>query len=76
MVKINDKMVEPSDMNVLKSTGYCEGKSIDMYIYTENGGELDYIKLKYNDIEEVYKLKEELETDQKILNFNNIWTAD
>jgi hypothetical protein len=76
MVKINDKMVEPSDMNVLKSTGYCEGKSIDMYIYTENGGELDYIKLKYNDIEEVYKLKEELETDQKILHFNNIWTAD
>ncbi|WMJ77682.1 hypothetical protein RBQ61_01790 [Sedimentibacter sp. MB35-C1] len=76
MVKTKDIIFETSDMNVLKSTGYCEGKSVDMYIYTKNGGELDHIKLKYYDTEEVYKLKEELKTDQKILHFNNIWTAD
>ncbi len=76
MVETNESIVEKSDMMVHKSTGYCEGNQVDMYIFTINGGEVDYVKLIYNNIEEVYKLKSELRTEQKYLYFNNIWTAD
>ncbi len=61
---------------VHKSTGYCEGKQVDMYIFTTNDRGVDYVKLIYNNIEELYKLKEELKSEQKLLYFNNIWTAD
>lgn len=76
MVETNESIVEKSDMMVHKSTGYCEGNQVDMYIFTINGGEVDYVKLIYNNIEEVYKLKSELRTEQRYLYFNNIWTAD
>ncbi|MEL7649473.1 MAG: hypothetical protein AAGU76_15365 [Sedimentibacter sp.] len=76
MVKTSKKIIESSDMMVLKSTGYCEGKQADMYIYTVNGGEVSHVRLIYNDIEEVYKLKPELKTNPKYIYLNNIWTAD
>ncbi len=76
MVKTNESIVEKSDIMVHKSTGYCEGKQVDMYIFTTNDRGVDYVKLIYNNIEELYKLKEELKSEQKLLYFNNIWTAD
>jgi hypothetical protein len=76
MVKVDNNNEESFEMLVTKSSGYCEGKQFDMYIFTVNGGEVDHVKLVYEDIEEIYKLKTELSKDKKYLYFDNIWTAD
>jgi hypothetical protein len=76
MIKAENNIDESYDMWVTKSSGYHEGKQVDMYIVTVNGGEVNHVKLVYNNIEEIYKLKSELSENQKYLYFNNIWTAN
>lgn len=76
MVKVDDNVDETLEMLVTKSSGYSEGKQVDMYIFFINGGEVDHVKLVYEDVEEIYKLKTELSKDNKYLYFDNIWTAD
>ncbi|MDF2503409.1 hypothetical protein [Clostridium sp.] len=76
MIKVGYKIEETDEMMVTKSSGYCEGKQVGMYIFAVNGGEVDYVKLVYDDVEEIYKLTTELSKDNKYLYFNNIWTAD
>jgi hypothetical protein len=76
MVKVDDKIEENDEMMTTKSSGYCEGKQVDMYIFAVNGGEVNHVKLVYDNVEETYKLKTELSKDKKCLYFNNIWTAD
>lgn len=76
MVKVDNNVDETLEMLVTKSSGYSEGKQVDMYIFAINGGEVDHVKLVYEDVEEIYKLKTELSKDKKYLYFDNIWTAD
>jgi hypothetical protein len=76
MIKVDNKIEETDEMMVTKSSGYSEGKQVDMYIFAINGGEVDHVKLVYEDVEETYKLKTELIIDKKYLYFDNIWTAD
>lgn len=76
MVKVCGQIEESPDMLVTKSSGYSEGKQVDMYIFTVNGGEVNHVKLVYDSVEEIYQLKSELSKDEKYLYFNNIWTAD
>lgn len=76
MVKVDDNSEETHEMLVTKSSGYCEGKQVDMYIFAVNGGKVNHVKLVYEDVEEIYKLKTELSKDNKYLYFDNIWTAD
>lgn len=76
MVKVDDNVDETLEMLVTKSSGYREGKQVDMYIFAVNGGEVNHVKLVYEDVEEIYKLKTELSKDNKYLYFDNIWTAD
>lgn len=76
MVKVDDNVDETLEMLVTKSSGYREGKQVDMYIFAINGGEVDHVKLIYEDVEEIYKLKTELSKENKYLYFDNIWTAD
>lgn len=76
MVKVDDNIEETFEMLVTKSSGYSEGKHVDMYIFAVNGGEVNHVKLVYEDVEEIYKLKTELSKDNKYLYFDNIWTAD
>lgn len=76
MVKVDDNVDETFEMLVTKSSGYSEGKQVDMYIFAVNGGEVNHVKLVYEDVEEIYKLKTELSKDNKYLYFDNIWTAD
>lgn len=76
MVKVDNNVDETLEMLVTKSSGYREGKQVDMYIFAINGGEVDHVKLIYEDVEEIYKLKTELSKENKYLYFDNIWTAD
>jgi hypothetical protein len=76
MIKVDNKIEETDEMMVTKSRGYSKGKQVDMYIFTVNGGEVNHVKLVYDDVEEIYQLKKELIKDKKYLYFNNIWTAD
>jgi hypothetical protein len=76
MVKVDNKIEETDEMMVTKSRGYSEGKQVDMYIFAVSGGEVDHVKLVYDDVEEIYQLKTELVKDKKYLYFDNIWTAD
>lgn len=51
MVKVDDNVDETLEMLVTKSSGYSEGKQVDMYIFAINGGEVDHVKLVYEDVE-------------------------
>ena len=75
MIKVNEDIDYTEDMQVLKSTGYSGGKQVDMYIFTKPNGDDSYVKLVYNNNEEVYKLKSKLNNDIKCLPLINIWTA-
>lgn len=75
MIVVNEDIDFTDDMRVLKSTGYSGGKQVEIYIFTIPSCEDIYVKLVYNNNEEIYKIKSKLNNDMKYIPLINIWTA-
>lgn len=76
MIKVNKTDKSINIDRVLKSSGYDAGNQVDMYIFMTNEGNISYVKLVYNSIEEIYKIKSTANQNAKSLPLYNIWTAD